>query len=103
MGLVDKDDGWRMPGWLLERIELLLPVPEDGHPLGCHRPRVPNRAAMDAILLVLRTGMRWNALPPQRKRICHPLDKPHQTVAHLDRRHPYCSRSSTATSSNDDR
>jgi putative transposase len=25
-------------------------------------PRVPDRAAMDAILLVLRTGMQWNAL-----------------------------------------
>ena len=29
---------------------------------GCHRPRVPDRDAMDAILLVLRTGMQWNAL-----------------------------------------
>ena len=26
------------------------------------RPRVPDRDAMDAILLVLRTGMQWNAL-----------------------------------------
>ena len=25
-------------------------------------PRVPNRDALDAILLVLRTGMQWNAL-----------------------------------------
>jgi transposase len=32
------------------------------HPLGCHRPRVADRAAMDAILLVLRSGMQWNAL-----------------------------------------
>ena len=32
------------------------------HPLGCHRARVPDRDAMDAILLVLRTGMQWNAL-----------------------------------------
>ena len=32
------------------------------HPLGCHTPRVPDRDAMDAILLVLRTGMQWNAL-----------------------------------------
>jgi putative transposase len=61
MGLVSRDDGWRMPDWLWERIESLLPVPPS-HPLGCHRPRVPNRAAMDAILLVLRTGMQWNAL-----------------------------------------
>lgn len=34
----------------------------EGPPVGCHRPRVPNRTAMDAILLVLRTGMQWNAL-----------------------------------------
>src|ERR671930_2208477 len=62
MGLVSRDDGWRMPDWLWERIEPLLPEPVDTHPLGCHRRRVPNRAAMDAILLVLRTGMQWNAL-----------------------------------------
>jgi putative transposase len=61
MGLIVKDDGWRMPNWLWERIEVLLPAPPY-HPLGCHRPRVPDRDAMDAILLVLRTGMQWNAL-----------------------------------------
>lgn len=62
MGLVSKDDGWRMPDWLWEKVEPLIPQPADEHPLGCHRPRVPNRSAMDAILLVLRTGMQWNAL-----------------------------------------
>jgi putative transposase len=61
MGLVSADDGWRLPDWLWERVEPLLPPPP-AHPLGCHRPRVPNRDAMDAILLVLRTGMQWNAL-----------------------------------------
>ncbi len=61
MGLVFKDDGWRMPDWLWERIVPLLPPPPP-HPLGCHRPRVPDRDALDAILLVLRTGMQWNAL-----------------------------------------
>src|SRR5690349_23399070 len=61
MGLVWSDDGWRLPDWLWERIAPLVPAPAV-HPLGCHRPRVPNRAAMDAILLVLRTGMQWNAL-----------------------------------------
>jgi transposase len=61
MGLVSSDDGWRMPDWLWERIEPLLPPPAF-HPLGCHNPRVANRDAMDAILLVLRTGMQWNAL-----------------------------------------
>lgn len=56
-----QDDGFRMSDALWEQMEPLLPEPKP-HPLGCHRPRVPNRAAMDAILLVLRTGMQWNAL-----------------------------------------
>ena len=59
--MVSRDDGWRMPDWLWEQIEPLLPAPPP-HPLGCHRPRVPNRSAMNAILLILRTGMHWNAL-----------------------------------------
>ena len=59
--MVSRDDGWRMPDWLWERVEPLLPAPPF-HPLGCHAPRVPDRDAMDAILLVLRTGMQWNAL-----------------------------------------
>ena len=59
--LVSRDDGWRMPDWLWEKIEPLLPAPAF-HPLGCHNPRVPDRNALEAILLVLRTGMQWNAL-----------------------------------------
>src|SRR5262245_31444152 len=61
MGLVARDDGWRIPDVLWEKIEPLLPKGKD-HPLGCHNPRVPNRAAMNAILFVLRTGCQWNAL-----------------------------------------
>jgi putative transposase len=61
VGLVSADDGWRMPDWLWERVVPLLPA-RPFHPLGCHRPRVRDRDAMDAILLVLRTGMEWNAL-----------------------------------------
>jgi transposase len=61
MGLACRDDGWRIPDWLWERIEPLLP-PGASHPLGCHRPRGPDRDAMNAIFLVLRTGMQWNAL-----------------------------------------
>src|SRR5688572_11534102 len=68
MGLVTPDDGWRIPDWLWERIEPLLPAPPP-HPLGCHRRQVPDRDAMDAILLVLRTGMQWNAL--NATGICH--------------------------------
>ncbi len=61
MGLVVRDDGWRIPDWLWERVESLLP-PRPAHPLGCHRARVPDRAALNAILFVLRTGCQWNAL-----------------------------------------
>jgi transposase len=52
---------WRIPDELWERIEPLLP-PRKSHPLGCHRPRVDDRRAMDAIFFVLRTGCQWNAL-----------------------------------------
>ncbi len=55
------DDGWRLPDVLWARMEPLLP-PRPKHPLGCHNPRVPDRAAMDAIFFVLRTGCQWNAL-----------------------------------------
>lgn len=61
MGLVVKDDGWRVPDWLWVQIESLLPE-RPSHPLGCHNPRVPDRDAMDAILFVHRTGCQWNAL-----------------------------------------
>ena len=61
MGLVVKDDGWRVPDWLWAEIEPLLPE-RPAHPLGCHNPRVPDRDAMNAILFVHRTGCQWNAL-----------------------------------------
>jgi transposase len=61
MGLVERDDGWRIPDVLWAQIEPLLP-PRKPHPLGCHNPRVPDRDAMNAILFVLRTGCQWNAL-----------------------------------------
>lgn len=61
MGLVTKDDGWRLSDKLWKQIEPLLPA-RKAHPLGCHNPRVPDRDAMNAILFVLRTGCQWNAL-----------------------------------------
>jgi putative transposase len=62
-----RDDGWRLPDALWAKMEPLLP-PRPKHPLGCHNPRVPDRAAMDAIFFVLRTGCQWNAL--KETRIC---------------------------------
>ena len=61
MGLIVKDDGWRIHDALWQKVEPLLP-PRKPHPLGCHNPRVPDRNAMNAILFVLRTGCQWNAL-----------------------------------------
>lgn len=69
MGIVKKDDGWRLPDEVWTKLEALLP-PRPEHPLGCHNPRVPDRNAMDAILLVLRTGMQWQAL--KATGLCHP-------------------------------
>lgn len=56
MGLVTKDDGWRLTDEVGEWIEPLLPVRKP-RPLGC-----PSRNAMNAILFLLRTGCQWNAL-----------------------------------------
>ena len=52
---------WRIPDELGEGIVPLLP-PRKPHPLGCHRPRVDDRQAMEAIFFVLRTGCQWGAL-----------------------------------------
>lgn len=48
---------------LWERIGPLLPVRQKKvHPLGCHRPRVPDRQVLSGIFFVLRTGCQWKAL-----------------------------------------
>src|SRR6476619_2579484 len=52
---------WRLPDELWQAIQPLLPE-RTMHLLGCHPRRVPDRAAMDAIFFVLRTGCQWNAL-----------------------------------------
>lgn len=38
----------------------LPPRPVDTHPLGCHRPRIPDRVCFDGILLRLVTGCSWD-------------------------------------------
>ncbi len=44
---------------LWRTIEPLLPSPGDTHPLGCHRPRVPDRLCFRGILIRLVTGASW--------------------------------------------
>ena len=40
-------------------VQPLLRVPVDAHPLGCHRPRVPDRVCFRGILIRLVTGASW--------------------------------------------
>jgi transposase len=51
-----------IPDALWKQIEPLIPKHRVKHPLGCHRPRVPDRDAMNGIFFVLKTGCQWNAL-----------------------------------------
>lgn len=55
MGLVVKDDGWRVPDWLWAEIEPLLPE-RPAHPLGCRNPRLPGPDAMNAMT---KATARW--------------------------------------------
>lgn len=55
------DDGWRLSDATWVGMAPLIPPPKL-HPLSCHRPRITDRVAMDAILLLLRTGMQGGAL-----------------------------------------
>jgi transposase len=40
-------------------IEPLIPPPPQTHPLGCHRPRVPDRLCFWGLLIRLVTGSSW--------------------------------------------
>jgi transposase len=51
-----------IPEALWEEVQALLPKQVTHHPLGCHRRRVDDRSAMNAIFFVLKTGCQWNAL-----------------------------------------
>src|SRR5919198_1083122 len=57
---VHKD--YLIPDALWNEIQPLLPKHVTHHPLGCHRKRVDDRSAMNAIFFVLKTGCQWNAL-----------------------------------------
>ena len=52
------DDGWRLPDEVWQRIEELLPAVR--HP---ERIRIIDRRAVDAVLLILRSGIPWSRLP----------------------------------------
>jgi transposase len=44
---------------LFATVEPLLPPPDQSHPLGCHRSRVPDRLCFWGILIRLVTGSSW--------------------------------------------
>jgi transposase len=58
-----------LPSWLInplwDQFAALLPVRaavDPGHPLGCHRPRVPDRIVFDKLVQVLRFGCSYQAI-----------------------------------------
>lgn len=42
-----------------QAVKALVPAPADRHPLGCHRPRVPDRLCLWGLLIRLVTGASW--------------------------------------------
>ncbi len=49
---------WRIDDAVWERMEPMLP-PRKAHRYGSHNPRIPDRAAMEAILVVLAGRHSW--------------------------------------------
>ena len=54
---------WEVSDAFWERVRPLIP-PAPSHAKG-GRPRLSDRAAFEAIVYVLRTGIQWNALPKE--------------------------------------
>jgi len=48
------------PVW--DQFAALLPEREVAHPLGCHRPRIPDRIVFDKLIQVLRFGCSYEAI-----------------------------------------
>jgi transposase len=44
---------------LWSAVEALIPLPASTHPLGCHRPRIPDRVCFRGIVIRLVTGCSW--------------------------------------------
>jgi len=50
----------REPLW--DQFAALLPQPQATHPLGCHRPRIPDQAVFDKLLQVLMFGCGYRGI-----------------------------------------
>jgi len=66
-----------LPPYLIEPIwqQFSALIPERGasHPLGCHRPRIPDRVAFSEVVIIVRrliregrTRYRWEGRPSRR-------------------------------------
>jgi transposase len=55
-----------LPSWLIDPIwdqcQVLLPPQTDHHPLGCHRPRIPDRVVFDKLVQVLVFGCAYGRI-----------------------------------------
>lgn len=55
-----------LPSWLIapiwDQCQVLLPVHEDTHPLGCHRPRIPDRVIFDKLVQILVFGCAYGRI-----------------------------------------
>ncbi len=55
-----------LPSWLIDLIwdqcQVLLPAREDHHPLGCHRPRIPDRLVFDKLVQLLVFGCAYGRI-----------------------------------------
>lgn len=55
-----------VPSFLIEplwdQFQALIPVPDDAHPLGCHRPRIDDRIVFDKLVQVLVLGASYEKI-----------------------------------------
>ncbi len=55
-----------LPSWLIDPIwnqcQALLPVVDDQHPLGCHRPRIPDHVVFDKLVQILVFGCAYQRI-----------------------------------------
>ena len=47
---------------IFEQFEALLPDREVNHPLGCHRPRIPDRVVFERLVQVLVFGCAYERI-----------------------------------------
>ena len=55
-----------LPSWLADplwdQFAALLPPHVDTHPLGCHRPRIPDRVVFDKLVQILVFGCAYHRI-----------------------------------------